>query len=151
MTIKVILLENINSLGLKGEIKEVSDGYAVNFLIPQNKAVLATKANVDATTAGQNKIKAKLDAQSQNYQKIINTLNKQSLNFSGKVSDKNHLFRGISSSDVVKAVKEKFNLDINEKWFVRTVQLKEVGRHDVHLRLPSGELISIFININPAK
>jgi len=148
---KVILLQNINALGLKGDIKEVSDGYAINFLIPQNKASLATRVNVDNLQASKNKIQAKVEAQTQNYQKIARTLNKQSLNFNGKTSDKNNLFENISAQNIVLAVKEKFNLEINEKWFVKTVQLKKVGRHDVYLRLPNGELISIFININPIK
>ena len=148
---KVILLQNINALGLKGDIKEVSDGYAINFLIPQNKASLATRVNVDNLQASKNKIQAKVEAQTQNYQKIARTLNKQSLNFNGKTSDKNNLFENISAQNIVLAVKEKFNLEINEKWFVKTVQLKKVGRHDVYLRLPSNELISIFININPIK
>jgi len=148
---KVILLQNINALGLKGDIKEVSDGYAINFLIPQNKASLATRVNVDNLQASKNKIQAKVEAQTQNYQKIARTLNKQSMNFNGKTSDKNNLFENISAQNIVLAVKEKFNLEINEKWFVKTVQLKKVGRHDVYLRLPSNELISIFININPIK
>ena len=147
---KVILLQNINSLGNKGDVKEVSDGYAMNFLLPQKKAILATKASLDTLTANKNQIQAKVEAQTQNYQKIARTLNKQSINFSGKTSDKNHLFEGISAKEVILAIKEKFNLDISEKWFVKTVQLKEVGRHDVYLRLPSGELISIFINIKTA-
>ena len=148
---KVILLQNINPLGLKGELKEVSDGYAINFLLPQKKAILATRVNFDSLQAKKSQIQAKVAVQTQNYQKISRTLNKQSINFSGKTSDKNNLFDKLWAKDIVLAVKEKFNLDINEKWFVKTVQLKEVGRHDVYLRLPNGELISIFININPIK
>ena len=45
---KVILLEVIPSLGARGDIKNVSDGFAMNFLIPQGKALLATKQNIDS-------------------------------------------------------------------------------------------------------
>ncbi|MDD5749294.1 MAG: 50S ribosomal protein L9 [Patescibacteria group bacterium] len=144
---KVILLQNMPALGNKGEIKEVSDGYALNFLLPQKKAVLATEQNVQSLQAKENQIEARIEAQSSNYQKIARTLNKQAINFSGKISEKNNLFESISAKDIIKAIKEKFNLDISEKWFSKTVHIKEVGRHVVYLRLPSGELISVFINI----
>ena len=148
---KVILLENINSLGNKGEIKEVSDGYALNFLLPQKKAILATEGNVNSLQAKKEKIGVKAQEQTDNYKKIARTLNKQTLNFSGKVSDKDNLFESVSAKDIIKAIKEKFNLDISEKWLTKTFQFKEVGKHNVYLRLPSGELISVFININPVK
>lgn len=144
---RVVLLENISSLGNRGDIKDVSDGYAVNFLLPNNKVALATADNVNLLKAKANKIAAQAEAQQDNYNKVSKTLNKQSLNFSAKVSDKNVLFKGISGQDILVEIKNKFNLDINEKWFVKSVLLKEVGRHNIYLRLPNNQLISFFINI----
>ncbi|MBT4209980.1 MAG: 50S ribosomal protein L9 [Candidatus Komeilibacteria bacterium] len=144
---KVILTEDIKSLGLKGDIKEVSDGYANNFLLAQDKAVLASPANIASFQAQQNKADAKVSAQEENYQKIAKTLNKQSISFTGKVSDKNTLFKGISTNDIIAEVKNKFNLEIHDNWFVKPSLLKELGKHNVFLRLPSNQLISFFINI----
>lgn len=144
---KVILLENIASLGQKGDIKNVSDGYATNFLLPNGKVALATQENIKRLQAKENKAQAKAEERQDNYDKVIKTLNKQSIAFEGKASDKNTLFQGISGQDIVAEVKNKFNLDISDKWFVKPVLLKEVGRHNVHLRLPNNTLISLFINI----
>jgi large subunit ribosomal protein L9 len=146
---KVILTEDIKSLGIKGDIKEVSDGYANNFLLAQGKAVLATEANIVSYEAQKNKVSAKVDAKQDEYQKIIKTLNKQGVNFAGKVSDKNTLFKGISTNDIIVEIKNKFNLDISDNWFVKPSLLKDVGKHTVFLRLPNNQLISFFINIKP--
>jgi len=147
---KVILTENIKSLGNKGDIKDVSDGYANNFLIPQGKAILASQENMANVESKQNKLAAKFTAQQEEYQKIAKTLNKQSLSFTAKVSDKNTLFKGISTSDIIAEVKNKFNLDISENWFVKPSLLKELGKHNIFLRLPDNQLISFFINIKAA-
>ena len=147
---KVILTENIKSLGNKGDIKDVSDGYAANFLLPQGKAVLASQGNLANWQAQKNKIKARVEAQQDQYQKITQTLDKQSLFFTAKVSEKNTLFKGISTGDIIAEVKNKFNLDISENWFVKANLLKELGKHNVFLRLPNNQLISFFINIKAA-
>ncbi|PIR93599.1 50S ribosomal protein L9, partial [Candidatus Falkowbacteria bacterium CG10_big_fil_rev_8_21_14_0_10_39_11] len=144
---KVVLLETINSLGVKGEIKEVSDGYAINFLLPQKKAALATSATVGAMKAKVAKQEQKTQAQSDEYKKISQTLSKQSIGFNRKVSDKETLFEGVSVKDIISEVKNNFNLDINTKWFKDSAVIKTLGRHEVFLNLPNNQTISFYINI----
>lgn len=146
----MILTENIKSLGNRGDLKEVSDGYANNFLLAQGKAVIASPENIASFKAQKANVVAKIDAQEETYQKIIRTLNKQSLIFTAKVSDKKVLFKGISTNDIIAAVKAKFNLEIHDNWFVKPSLLKEVGKHNVFLRLPNNQLINFFINIKAA-
>lgn len=144
---KVIITENIKGLGIKGDIKDVSDGYASNYLLPQGKAILASPENIARYKAQAGKAQAKLDAQDDKYEKIAKTLNKQSVFFVGKVSDKNTLFKGISTSDIIEEVRDKFNLELSANWFVKPSLLKDLGKHNVFLRLPNNKLISFFINI----
>ncbi|OGY94273.1 MAG: 50S ribosomal protein L9 [Candidatus Komeilibacteria bacterium RIFOXYC1_FULL_37_11] len=144
---KVILLEDIKSLGARGDIKDVSDGYATNFLLSQGKAILATGSSVAQLKAQQNRVVAKKEAQVGQYEKIVKTLNKQSVLFVSKVSEKNTLFKGVSTDDIIVAVKDKFNLDISANWFVKPSLLKNLGKHNVFLRLPNNQLISFFVNI----
>ena len=144
---KVILLEDIKSLGARGDIKDVSDGYATNFLLSQGKAILATGSSVAQLKAQQNRVVAKKEAQVGQYEKIVKTLNKQSVLFVSKVSEKNTLFKGVSTDDIIVAVKDKFNLDISANWFVKPSLLKNLGKHNVFLRFPYNQLISFFVNI----
>lgn len=144
---KVILLENIDSLGKKGEVKEVSDGYATNFLIPNNKVALATKEAVDILQA---KDKKKVEQQQEKideYTKIRQTLAKQSLVFTAKVSDKDNLFKNIQTRDIIDRVQSRFHLSLNAKWFKHPVTIKTVGKHELSLTLPTKEIIKFYVNI----
>ena len=136
---KVILLENIASLGNKGDIKDISDGYASNFLVPAGKAAIATMENVQRVQAKANKVVKQQKARDTAYDKVFKSLNKQNLVFSGRVSDKDNLFKGVSNKDIIVEVKEKFNLEINDNWFARPVSFKKVGKHSVELQLPTGQ------------
>ncbi|RJQ35543.1 50S ribosomal protein L9 [Candidatus Parcubacteria bacterium] len=144
---KVIFLQNIASLGQKGDIKDVSDGYATNFLLPQNKAVLATEHNIAQLKAQQKKQATKIKEKLDTHQKIAATLNKQTINFFGKVSDKDTLFKGIGVKDIIEAVHKNFNLETQEKWFRDSAVIKKLGRHEVFLILPDNKRISFYINI----
>jgi large subunit ribosomal protein L9 len=144
---KIILLENIASLGLKGEVKEVSDGYAVNFLLPQAKATLATPTQLAKLKAEVDKQASQVAAQGESYEKIKRVLNQQTLGFSGKVSTKNHLFKNILIHDIIEDVRKRYGLDLHQNWFKGTVALKTVGRQELKLQLPNKEIISLFINI----
>jgi large subunit ribosomal protein L9 len=146
---KVILLDNINGLGKTGDVKNVSDGYATNFLLPKKLAVAASPANLEyyrAQAATAEKVIAqKISA----YQKIKKILDKQVFEFTVKVSDKGHLFKAINNKDVIEAVKSKFNLDLDKKWFKNPVALKDLGQHNVILQLPDDLQISVVIKIRP--
>jgi large subunit ribosomal protein L9 len=147
---KVILLETIKSLGVKGDVKEVSDGYAINYLLPHKKAALATTSTVGSLQAKEAKIQKQAEGQSDEYQKIVKTLSKQSIGFSRKVSDKETLFKGVSIKDIILEIKNNFNLDINTKWFKDSAVIKTLGRHEVFLNLPNNKTISFYINIKAA-
>lgn len=144
---RVILLETIKSLGVKGDIKEVSDGYAINFLLPQKKAALATTSNVGSLQAKEAKAEQQAQGQSDEYTKISKTLSKQTIGFSRKVSDKETLFKGVSIKDIAREVKNNFNLEINPKWFKDSAVIKTLGRHEVFVNLPDNKTISFYISI----
>ncbi len=144
---KVILLENIKSLGNKGDIKNVSNGYAMNFLLLKNKAVLATLDNISKQKDNYEKVYNKVEKQKDNYEKIFKVLNNITISFIGKVSEKEHLFQAIHIKDVINYVKNNFNLDLNEKWFKGNISLKILGKFPISLKLPNKNTINMFIEI----
>jgi large subunit ribosomal protein L9 len=144
---KVILLENIQSLGKKGEVKEVSEGHAMNFLLPQKKAILATASSVKHFQHQKDEQEKNLAEQQSKYSKIVKNLNNQSLNFVGKTSEKNHLFAGIGVDEIINFVKKNYNLDIHSNWFIENYFFKTLGKFPVVLKLPSNEKIALTIII----
>lgn len=144
---KVVLLENITSLGKKGEIKHVSDGYAMNYLFPQYKALPATTQNIAQYSGNKADDEARLKEQLNEYNQIKNKLDGQTINFTGKVSENNVLYQGISVATIIDAIRERYNLEVHDNWFGSTAVIKEVGKNELALNLPSGVKIKLFINI----
>ncbi len=144
---KVILLENIPNVGKKGDIKEVSEGHAMNFLLPQKKATLATTQSIKYFQHQKDEQEKNLSEQQSKYSKIAKNLNNQSLNFIGKTSEKNHLFAGIGLEEIINFVKKNYNLEIHSNWFIENYFFKTTGKFPVVLKLPSNAKISITIII----
>lgn len=144
---QVILTEDISSLGKKGEIKEVNLSYAHNFLLPQKKAIIATKQNINQRDSLIKKKKKEVVQRIDNYQKIIKTLDKQGIKFSGKISTQEHLFQAIHEVDIIRSVKKNFNITLESKWFKNFTALKDLGEHKVDIFLPDNQKIVINIKI----
>lgn len=144
---KVILLQDIVNIGKKGETKEVSNGFVMNFLFPQKLAILATEQNIQKQKSVVKQKEKKQNLRQENYQKIVKTLHKQTLKFSGKISSQNHLFQAIHETDIIASVKQNFKLDLEAKWFKDFTALKDLGKHQVCLQLPDTKQILINIKI----
>lgn len=144
---KVILLDNIASLGRKGDIKHVSDGYAMNYLFPQGKATPATASNISEHIGRTEDDDLLLQEKDRLYNKIKRTLDRNTINFSAKVSDNNILYQGISILTIIDAIKESYGFDLNSSWFSGVRLLKELGRHRLNINLPNGGKVVLYIKI----
>jgi large subunit ribosomal protein L9 len=144
---KVILLENIPSLGKKGDLKEVTEGHAMNFLLPQKKAILATASNVKYFQHQKDEQEKSLTEQQTKYAKMLKVLNNQSINFLSKTSSQNHLFAGIGVQEIIVTVKQNYNLELHSNWFVENYFFKNTGKFPVLLKLPSNAKIALTIII----
>ena len=130
---KVILLQNIKSLGIKGALKEVSDGYALNFLLPKKLAVAANQSKVLMAEQQKKSLILKQEKNEQAIEKIIAKIAHKKIIIQKSASAKGKLFAGVSEGDIGLALKEKFNLEIaSEKIKIRE-HLKELGEHKLDL------------------
>ena len=140
---KVILLEDVKSLGKKGELVEVNDGYARNF-------ILAKKLGVEATARKLNDLKLKkahedkLAAQRLEEAKAFaEELKKVQVTLKIKSGEGGKLFGSISSKEIAQAAKEQQGLDIDKKKLVLPNPIKAVGTTVVPIKLHpqvTGEL-----------
>ena len=140
---KVILLEDVKSLGKKGELVEVNDGYARNF-------ILAKKLGVEATARNMNDLKLKkahedkLAAQRLEEAKAFaEELKKVQVTLKIKAGEGGKLFGSISSKEIAQAAKEQQGLDIDKKKLVLPNPIKAVGTNVVPIKLHppvTGEL-----------
>jgi len=141
---KVLLIKDVKSLGKKGEIKEVKDGYGQNFLIAKGMAKLATPDVVEAWKAEQARIEKELKETLERLEK-----EKKELEANRVVIVKKLAPAGIQGSvgkdDIAKAIKEQLGIEIDKKTVELKKALKTVGEHKVDIKLGHG--IHAFITV----
>jgi large subunit ribosomal protein L9 len=124
---KVILLKDIPKVGRKGEIKEVADGHALNFLIPRR---LAEKATDEKIKSVENIKKSREEASKENLEqnhKILDSLSGKKIILKARANTKGHLYREIHEKDIVSAINEQLKLNIKEDWIKIDAHYKELG------------------------
>jgi large subunit ribosomal protein L9 len=131
---KVIFLKD-NPSGKKNQIKEVADGYALNYLFPQKIAMVATPEKITQLGATTN-IEQKKDKKINNEtEKILKTIKNLKVSLTAKANEEGHLFGGIKNEDIQKILKEKHNLDIEKDTIELSHHLKEIGEHEVNIKI----------------
>lgn len=142
---KVILLQDVKGQGKKGEMKEVSDGYARNYLIPRNLAAQATADNLNAL-----KIKEKAAAAKAAKEKAIAEENAKKLEgvqviIRAKSGSSGKLFGAVTSAEIAAALKEQFDIDIEKNKIVQSEPIKTYGSFTVKAKL--GYEVSGNVNL----
>lgn len=132
---QVVLLEDVKSLGKKGDIVKANDGYARNFLLPKKLGVEATPANL-AKLKQQKAYEAKVAAQQlAEAQELARAIEGKAIRMSAKVGQGGRLFGAIASREIAQEVKKQTGLDVDKKKIVLPEPIKTLGEHEVAVRL----------------
>ncbi len=132
---KVIFLKNVVKVGQKYEIKNVSDGYALNFLIPQGFAEIATEKAVKKVTQLRAADMQEKTVQADLLTKNLEQIKTATITFTEKANEKGHLFSGIHKEALVIALREQAHLDILADFIDLPKPIKEVGEHKVTVKV----------------
>lgn len=144
---KVILLEDVKSLGKKGEIVNVSDGYARNFIIPKNKGVEATSANLNTLKLQKaNEEKVALE-NLENAKELAKKLENAAVNIKIKVGEGGKMFGSISSKEIAAAILEQHQLEVDKKKIVLDEPIKELGAHTVKIKLHKDVAAQVTVQV----
>ena len=148
---KVILLDNVKGIGRVGDIKEVNDGYARNFLIPRRLGKPAsTGAMKDAQLLKAKKLES-ADLERDQSVAIAATLNGMTIEMQGKANQKGTLFSGIPRAAVAQKISEVAGVHIQPDRLTSDDHLKHIGPHTVHVRFTGDITAELTINITPEK
>lgn len=137
---KVILKETINSLGIIGSEVEVADGYARNYLLPQNKAVLSTAQNRKLLEQEKAKFDIQIAKEKKIAEEMAEMLQGVECRISAKVSDEDRLYGSVSVRDIIDAL-AKQDIKIEK----RMVLLKEAFKHTGTFKVP----IRVYKDVEP--
>lgn len=132
---KVVLLQDVKKLGKKGEIVDVSDGYARNF-------ILARKLGKEATSQAVNDVKMKNASEARHKaeelaaaKELGEKLKNMSVTVKMKAGEGGRTFGSISTKEIVKAAKEQLDLEVDKKKIQLKDPIKSIGSHIVKVKL----------------
>ena len=141
---KVLLVEDIEKLGWLGDVVDVKDGYARNYLLPQGLAQQATEANVKAI-AEEKAIRAEKRLQErQRMEKACEAVNGAEVVLSAKANEMGHLFGSISERDIAENLRGQ-GFTVADAVVKMAGHIKEVGQHEVKLRFAQD--ITAMVNV----
>ena len=144
---KVILLEDVKSLGKKGEIINVNDGYARNFILPKKLGLEATSKNLnDLKLQKQNDEKVaqeKLDAAKALAEKI----KEKSITVKIQAGVEGKVFGSISSKEIATEAKKQLNMDIDKKKIVIPDAIKSLGTYNVNIKLHKDVTATLAVKV----
>ncbi len=146
---KVIFKEDVKGSGKKGELKNVSDGYARNFLLPKGLAVEATS---QAMNDYNNKNEAKAHHKAvelQNAKDNAALLDGKSITLSAKTGGNGRLFGAVTSKEIASLIKEQFSLDIDKRK-ITAPDIKELGSYSIEVKLHTGVSAKMTVNVTQA-
>lgn len=131
---KVVLLKDVSGVGRKGEVKTVSDGHALNFLIPQRYAEMGTLSVIARVERQKSEVTAQSKIQEDLLFKNLSALEGMTVELSEKANEKGHLFSGVHGETIVAELKKQKGLAVPPELFVLEKPIKEVGKHEISVK-----------------
>jgi large subunit ribosomal protein L9 len=144
---KVVLREDVDHLGHKGDLLEVADGYARNFLVPRGLAMKATKGVVAQANAMRRSRSAR-DARDQAAAEDVATrLGTATIKVSVRAGEGGKLFGSVTSSDVAEAVRAQTAVEVDRRTIDLPEPIKELGSAEVPVRLHPEVIATLHLEV----
>lgn len=131
---RVILKQDVENLGRKGDMVNVASGYGRNYLIPRKMALEVTPSNIKMIEIEQQALRKSVEKERASYQDLINSLNETTLTFKRKAGEKDVIFGSVSSSDVKEALDE-LGIEIDKKKILLDEPIKRLGNYTVSIKV----------------
>jgi len=141
---KVILQKDIPNLGDAGDIKDVSPGYARNYLLPRKLVIVSNESSKRAVEHQKKLIKIKKDKRKKQSEKIAESFAGMELHIAVQVGEEGKLFGSVTAMDIAKKLKEK-GFDIDKRKIIIENPIKQEGEYNVKIKLDEGQTPAIKI------
>ena len=132
---KIILLKDVVKVGQKGSVKEVSDGYALNFLVPHGLAEQATSERVAALEAAQEREAEMRAEELATLSLVVKSLEGKRVEITARATEKGGLFKAVGAPDIARAIQEQMERKVPVEEVKLEKPIKQVGEHLVLLAL----------------
>lgn len=143
---KVILLVDVKGTGKKGDLVEVSDGFAQNFLIKQKKAKLADSTAINQKQMADNAKQYHYEEELKAAKELALKLKEITLNFEMKAGDNGKIFGSITSAEIADELKKQ-GYEISKKQIVLDSPIKFAGKYTIEAKLFVGVIAKFIVNV----
>jgi len=134
---QVILTQDVKGQGKKGQMVNVSDGYARNFLLPRGLAQEATKENINVMKGKAESLEYKIRVEKEEAQKIVDKMKDIEVVLTAKAGANGKLFGSITSKDVAEALTMQHHIKLDKKKFVMN-DIKTMGTTEIEIKVYTG-------------
>ncbi|MEI3129450.1 MAG: 50S ribosomal protein L9 [Oscillospiraceae bacterium] len=132
---KVILQQDVKGKGKKGQMIEVSDGYARNYMLPRKIAVEATPDNINTMRMNDKALLERQTKERAEAVRIMNEMKEVTLTLRVKGGGAGRLFGSVTTQEISEALKEQMNIDVDKRKIVLDEAIKNVGTYTVKCKL----------------
>lgn len=141
---KVILKQDVEKLGRRGDVVNVAPGFGRNYLIPRKMALAVTPTNVKTIEIERQALKKKLEIERKSFQSLVQKLNEVSLTFTRRAGDKDVIFGSVSAGDVKEAL-DGLGYDIDKKKILLDEPIKRLGNFTVPVKISTEDRAEVKI------
>lgn len=144
---KVVLLEDVQGSGKKGDIVNVSDGYAKNFLLKRKLAVAATAQALNEINAKKAADAKKIKMETEAAQAVANELKEKTVKIFAKAGENGKLFGSVTAKEVADEIKKQLGHEIDKRKITLDSEIKKFGSYNAELKLQHGVTTKLFVMV----
>jgi large subunit ribosomal protein L9 len=147
--VRVVLKQEVRGLGRPGEVKDVADGYAQNFLLPKGLAIEASAGELKRVAQERASAKAKQDRAHDDAVALAKKLDAVTLVFTLKAGEQGKTFGSVTTKEIADALKREHRIDVDPRK-INAEPLRALGVHKVEVRLATDVRAQVAVGIEPA-
>jgi len=144
---RVILQKDIHNLGDAGDIKEVADGYARNYLLPNKMVIVANESSKKAIDHQDRLIKIKKEKRKKNSEKIAESFSGLEITIPVQIGEEGKLFGSITSIDIAKKLKEAGH-EVDKRKILLAEPIKQIGEYEITIKLEEGLTANVKVIVD---
>jgi large subunit ribosomal protein L9 len=146
---KVILTQDVKGTGKKGQLVNVADGYARNFLLAKNMAIEATPAAMNELKNREAAKKRREEAELQAAKESATALEGKTVHIKAKAGTGGRLFGSVTTAEIAEAIKASYGEEIDRRKIAIEADIKQCGQYSATLNLGSGIKATISLTVEP--
>ena len=148
---KVVLIKDMEKIGKVGDVVNVKDGYARNYLIPKGVALEATQSNINRVKSELKALKRKVEKEMEKFKELAERLSSVRVTIEHEAGEEGKLFGSVTTSQIERALHEAGFDDIERRQIILEKSIRETGTYDVRIHLFGDIEATITVDVVPLK